>query len=102
MFSKCSFALIRSAAIELVLMSVVADGGLIVMLRAFPSLFRSSELSLMSADFLSVGESGLFGDLKPKLCDGDCCKLLDGLIVEADDTIGISDDVEVTGTCGCM
>lgn len=99
MFSKCSFALIRSAAIELVLMSVVPDCWLMVMLIAAPSLPRcSSELSTFkSADFMS-GD----GDRKAKLCVGDCCMLLaEGLIV-ADEVCGIIEmvacDVE-TGTC---
>lgn len=89
-FSKCSLALIRSAAIELVRMSVEPE---VVMLTA-PSLMCSSELSTFkSADFLS-GD----GDLKAKLCDGDCC-MPDGLIV-AEDVCGIIADE--TGIAGCM
>lgn len=50
------------------------------MLIAAPSLRFSSGLSTFrSADVLS-GD----GDLKAKLCDGECCRLLpDGLIVDA-------------------
>lgn len=74
-FSKCSFALIRSAAIEFVLMSVLTvseDIDILTAVWSFPE--SSSELSTFkSVDFLS-GE----GDLKAKLCDGDCCKLFAG------------------------
>lgn len=96
MFSKCSFALIRSAAIEFVLISVVPACWLIVMLIAAPSLMmQSSELSTFkSADFLS-GE----GDLKAKLCDGDCWMLLDGLIV-ADEVCGIIEIDEAADETG--
>lgn len=94
-FSKCSLALIRSAAIELVRISVEPE---VVMLTA-PSLMCSSELSTFkSADFLS-GD----GDLKAKLCDGECC-MPDGLIV-ADDVCGIiamAEAADETGIVGCM
>lgn len=95
MFSKCSFALILKAAIEFVLMSVEPGCELIVMLIAAVSLqtLLSSGLSTFkSADFLS-GD----GDLKAKLCDGDCCialccGLIDdvcGIIIEADEVTGM-------------
>lgn len=77
MFSKCSFALILRAAIELVLMSVVPACWLIVMLIAADS---SGLSTFRSADF--SGE----GDLKPKLWGDDCCMMLcEGLMVVEED-----------------
>jgi len=95
MFSKCSFALMRRAAIELVRMSVLPDCWLIVMLMAAPAPSLGSS-GLNSEVFLS-GD----GDLKAKLCDGDCCCMLcDGLMVDDDDCcccIMLIDAAEDTG-----
>lgn len=102
MFSKCSFAFILRAAIELVLMSVVPDCWLIVMLIAAPSLFAdSSGLStFISVDFLT-GE----GDRNERLCDGDCCIELIVFIVvcgmieidDVDDDVGIDEGGKCEG-----
>lgn len=96
-FSKCSLALILSAWIEFVRISVFTDSEDIDMLTAVESLLESSsELSTFkSADFLS-GD----GDLKAKLCDGDCCKLLVGKCVEvcgAADETGIAEGGKCEG-----
>lgn len=74
-------------------MSVLPDSGLMVMLIAVPSLpMCSSELSTFKSVEALSGE----GDLKAKLCDGDCC------IDCADDVCGIIEDAaEETGGCKC-
>lgn len=90
----------RSAAIEFVLTSLVAGPELIVILSAFISFpldILSSEPSTDKStddlvDILSGDIEGLFGDRTLKLCDGDCCKLCDGLIDDECGTIDITDE----------
>lgn len=102
-FSRCSLALILSAAIELVLMSVDAEllepVGLTVIFNAFSlTLSSGSPQSVKSTDFIDFGDiGGLFGDLRLKLCAGDAFMLLEGLLIVDAFECGISMPLDAGG-----